>query len=152
MAPASSSPRSGAPAPSHSTAWRPQGSPAYGRLESIAVDQGPPGPSVALVPCAPSPHQRTPGRPHAVHAARQVAAGLARTHALQLALDLIVHVVLHLKHIEPVDCSFSRTRRCRGALPRGRRRRRGVARRRSPPPAPSSDGQHSSPPPRPPDA
>jgi hypothetical protein len=58
MAPASSSPRSGAPAPSHSTAWRPQGSPAYGRLESVAVDQGPPGPSVALVPCAPSPHQR----------------------------------------------------------------------------------------------
>jgi hypothetical protein len=51
----------------------------------------------------------TPGRPHAVHAARQVAAGLARTHALQLALDLVVHVVLHLKHIEPVDCYFSRT-------------------------------------------
>jgi hypothetical protein len=44
-----------------------------------------------------------------VHVARQVAAGLARTHTLQVTLDLIVHVVLHLKHTEPVDCSFSRT-------------------------------------------
>jgi hypothetical protein len=143
MAPTSSSPRSGesAPAPSHSTAWRPQGSPAYGRLESVAVDQGPLWALRRACPLCTEPTPAgTPGRPHAVHAARQVAAGLARTHALQLALDLVVHVVLHLKHIEPVDCSFSRTRRCRCALPRGRRRRRGAARRRSPPPAPSSAG------------
>jgi hypothetical protein len=56
----------------------------------------------------------TPGRPHAVHAARQVAAGLARTHALTArprprrarpphgSRD----VVLHLKHIEPVVAPF----------------------------------------------
>jgi hypothetical protein len=107
-------------------------------------------------PAAPRPfaHQtsRPRGRPrHAPApamprcASRACSGQLAHPRAGRLALDLVVHVVLHLKHIEPVDFFFSRTRRCRRALPRGCRRRQGVARHRSPPPAPSSAGQPSSP-------
>jgi hypothetical protein len=78
-------------------------------------------------------------------AARQVAACLAGTRALQLALDLVVHVVLHLGHIEPVAPSHARLRPpCRQSEPRDRQAT----------PAPNQHlatvGGHHSPPPDPP--
>jgi hypothetical protein len=63
MATTASSPRSGAsaPAPSLATAWRPQGGPAYGRLESLAVDQGLSWALRLALPCAPSPPRGNAG-------------------------------------------------------------------------------------------
>jgi hypothetical protein len=63
MATTASSPCSGAsaPAPSLATVWRPQGGPAYGRLESLAVDQGLPWALRLALPCAPSPPRGNAG-------------------------------------------------------------------------------------------